>query len=116
MVKTWTEEAFGGEAACIGVLDSFGEIMHVACPIIEVFANTATSAGGFGARGGRNVGSQSKIVRGPAVFCLASEAAIFIPLLEILSVVVMCRICAYGLECEVALIPPEPCPSRYDVV
>ena len=81
VVEARAEEAFGGVEARCGVVDAFCKIMHVARPVIEVLANSATSAGGSGARGGCNVGSKGKIVGGPAIYCLASEAAIFIPLL-----------------------------------
>ena len=116
MVETRAEEAFGGMEARGEVGDSFCKIMHVARPVIEVLANSATSAGSSGARGGGDVGSEGKVVGGPAVYCRTSEASVFIPLLKVLSVVILCGIGAYGLECEVALIPPEPCSSRYDMV
>ena len=99
VVETRAEEAFGGVKARGGVGDSFCKIMHVARPVIEVLANSATSAGGSGAGGGCDVGSEGKVVGGPAVYCRTSEAAVFIPLLKVLSVVILGGISAYGLEC-----------------
>ena len=64
VVETRAEEAFGGVKARGGVGDSFCKVMHVARPVIEMLANSATSAGGSGAGGGCDVGSEGKVVGG----------------------------------------------------
>ncbi len=72
--------------------------MHVARPVIEVFADTATSSRGCGARSGGNVGCEGKVVGGPSVWCLSSGATVSVPLFQILPVVVLGRVGADGLE------------------
>ena len=88
----------------------------MACPVVKMLTEAAARTGGLGAGGGGNVCGERKVVVGPAGVCLTGGATVFIPLGQILSVVVMCSVGANGLECEPAFVPPEPCPSRYYVV
>ena len=88
----------------------------MACPVVKMLTEAAARTGGFGAGGGGNVCGERKVVVGPAGVCLTGGATVFIPLGQILSVIVMCGVGADGLECEPAFVPPEPCPSRYYVV
>ena len=90
--------------------------MHVACPVVEMLTEAAARPGGFGAGSGGNVCGECEVVIGPAGVYLTGGATVFIPLGQILSVVMMCGIGADGLECEPAFIPPEPCPIGYYVV
>ena len=90
--------------------------MHVACPVVEMLTEAAARPGGFGAGSGGNVCGERKVVVGPAGVCLTGGATVFIPLGQILAVIVMCGVGADGLEWEPAFVPPEPCPSRYYVV
>jgi hypothetical protein len=63
--------------------------VHVARPVIEVFADTAASPRGCGTRSGGNVGCEGKVVGGPSVWRLTSGAAVSVPLFQILPVVVL---------------------------
>jgi hypothetical protein len=85
-VKAWAEWAFGSHDSSGWVFDSFGDIVHVTRPVIEVFADAAASSRGFGARGGGNVGCEGKVVGGPSVLRLTSGAAVSVPLFQILPV------------------------------
>lgn len=115
-VKARAEEAFGGEESSSRVTNAFCEVVHVACPIVKMLTEAAARTGGFGAGSGGNVCGECEVVVGPAGVCLTSGATVFIPLGQILPVIVMCGIGADGLECEPAFVPPEPCPIGYYVV
>lgn len=116
VIEAWAQWAFCGCSTGYRILDSFCEVLHMACPIVEMLADTATSPWCFGSGGGSDIGGKGKVESGPSLGYGAGESTVCVSIFEILSVVIVGCIGAYGLKCVVTMMFPDPSSCGDDVV